>query len=88
MAHIRLRPAWWLPERAATPERGYLGRRLFLRQAGLAGAGAATALLGLGACRTRDESPVSGSAAASGSGGLYPGLAAGLLKPAGSRPTS
>jgi methionine sulfoxide reductase catalytic subunit len=39
MANILLRPDWWLPERAATPERVYRNRRDFLRQLGFGGAG-------------------------------------------------
>jgi sulfoxide reductase catalytic subunit YedY len=73
VAHIRRRASWWLPERAATPEPVYLGRRLFLRKAGLTGA--AAALLGLGACRGRDgETPQAGAPASapSGSSSLYP----------------
>ena len=40
MANIIIRPAWYLPENRVTPERFFQNRRKFLRQLGVAGAGA------------------------------------------------
>jgi sulfoxide reductase catalytic subunit YedY len=59
VAHIRRRRSWWLPDRATTPERIYLGRRRFLRR--LAEAGVAAALIGPAACRPREEGPPPGA---------------------------
>ncbi len=39
MSNILIRPPWFVPEREATPERVYLGRREFLKALGIAGAG-------------------------------------------------
>ena len=40
MANIIVRPSWYLPERFVTPEHAFVNRRKFLRQLGVAGAGA------------------------------------------------
>src|SRR5262245_9762227 len=40
MANIIVRPGWFIPERCATPEGVFRNRRSFLKQIGLAGAGA------------------------------------------------
>lgn len=40
MANIIIRPSWSLPERLVTPEEVFFNRRKFLRQLGIAGAGA------------------------------------------------
>jgi len=43
--HVTLRPKWAVPETAVTPEDIYLNRRQWLKAAGFAGAGVASALL-------------------------------------------
>src|SRR5438093_289677 len=40
MANIIVRPDWFIPERRITPEAVFLNRRYFLKQMGIAGAGA------------------------------------------------
>jgi sulfoxide reductase catalytic subunit YedY len=39
MANVILRPDWFIPEKFATPERGFRDRRRFLKELGLGGAG-------------------------------------------------
>ncbi len=64
MANIIIRPDWHIPEREITPEDVYRNRRRFLKQLGIAGAGAlSTQMLG---CSGGSES------AASGGGGGNP----------------
>jgi sulfoxide reductase catalytic subunit YedY len=60
MAHLILRPDWYLPDRFATPEHVYLNRRAFLSGLGAAGA---TALWG-GCDRGRDGDAPAASASA------------------------
>jgi len=75
MAHVILRPGWYLSERDATPESAYRNRRQFIRELGLGGLGAA-ALFGSAARGQQVSSaspPASASAEAAPAGGTtYP----------------
>src|SRR6185503_17268721 len=53
MAHLILRPEWYLDDHGVTPEQSFLNRRHFLRQMGVAG----TTLLALGVagCSRADD---------------------------------
>jgi sulfoxide reductase catalytic subunit YedY len=46
MAHLIIRPSWYLPEAKVTPENRYLGRREFLRSLGLLGLASSGLALG------------------------------------------
>jgi sulfoxide reductase catalytic subunit YedY len=60
MAHIHLPQRWNLPESLVTPEADYLGRREFLRRAGLGAMGLAAMRAGeLGAQESVQEGPLS-----------------------------
>ena len=53
MPSIIIRPDWWLPEKAATPENVFVNRRRFVKQLGLAGAGLLSSRFG----RAADAEP-------------------------------
>lgn len=91
MPNVIIRPDWFLPEKAVTPEQVYHNRRQFLKQMGFSGAGA---MLGLMAgCSERaavsDETPkVTKVAATERTGamsGHYPYLRNAEFNPAGWR---
>ena len=63
MTYILKRPAWQLPESAATPESVYRDRRQFLKAMGLGGMMLAGTGVGFGAL-AQDAPPKSGSALA------------------------
>jgi sulfoxide reductase catalytic subunit YedY len=60
MVNTIIRPSWYLPERLVTPEPVFLNRRKFLRQMGIAGAGA----LSLAAVGCRESAAADAAAAA------------------------
>ncbi len=66
MANIILRPDWHIPEREVTPEDVYRNRRRFLKQLGIAGAGAlSTQMIGCSG-GSETSAPSGGSSGASG----------------------